>query len=197
MTEAVLSLMVLMSALLALGFLQTARKNFQTTLIFRVMFFIALICTVLLASRIALESMTVDALHAALALLAFIFMSLAVVFSLFALVQEGLLRRHQQLPLVSRMPPLQLLETCTFQLVGLATGLITFLLAWSMLHFDNVFQQPLLYKLLMAVGVWFVLVSLILVRHLLGLRGKVAFIWVVVALLSVGLCSTALNWLGG
>lgn len=114
-------------------------------------------------------------LHLILAVLTFAVVCLAALQAILLQMQDRLLHRYQhENPFLKKLPPLQTMERWLFQTILLGFVLLTIMLVSSFYLFTNIFQAPLLQKMILTLVAWGIFALLLLGRHCFGWRGRKA-----------------------
>jgi ABC-type uncharacterized transport system permease subunit len=130
-------------------------------------------------------------LHVVFALLAYSVLSIAALLAILLALQERALRRRQFGGLASALPPLTLLESLVFQLIGVGFVLLTVTLISGILFVDNLFAQHLIHKTVLSIAAWVVFGALLFGRWRYGWRGRRA-----VRLILIGMVLLLLAFFG-
>jgi ABC-type uncharacterized transport system permease subunit len=130
-------------------------------------------------------------LHVVFALLAYSVLSIAALLAILLALQERALRRRQFGGLASALPPLTLLESLVFQLIGVGFILLTLTLISGILFVDNLFAQHLIHKTVLSIAAWVVFGTLLFGRWRYGWRGRRA-----VRLILIGMVLLLLAFFG-
>lgn len=116
-------------------------------------------------------------LHIVLSLLAYALLTLATVQALLLTVQDYRLRHHSPGGFVRNMPPLMVMESLLFQLIGAGFVLLSLGLLTGFIFLENVFAQHLVHKTTLSVVAWLVFGILLWGRWQFGWRGRIALRW--------------------
>jgi ABC-type uncharacterized transport system permease subunit len=111
-------------------------------------------------------------LHAMLALLAYATLSMAALVAIMLLLQERALRRRQLATALRAFPPLTLVETLLFRLIGIGFGLLTLALLSGVVFVENLFAQHLVHKTVLSLLAWATFGALLFGRIRYGWRGR-------------------------
>jgi ABC-type uncharacterized transport system permease subunit len=130
-------------------------------------------------------------LHVVFALIAYSVLSIAALLAILLALQERALRRRQFGGLASALPPLTLLESLVFQLIGVGFVLLTVTLISGILFVDNLFAQHLIHKTVLSIAAWVVFGALLFGRWRYGWRGRRA-----VRLILIGMVLLLLAFFG-
>jgi ABC-type uncharacterized transport system permease subunit len=111
-------------------------------------------------------------LHAGLALLAYATLSLAALLSIMLWLQERALRRRQLATALRAFPPLTLLESLLFRLIGAGFALLTLALLSGVVFVESLFAQHLVHKTVLSLLAWATFGALLFGRLRYGWRGR-------------------------
>lgn len=111
-------------------------------------------------------------LHAGLALLAYATLSVAALVAIGLWLQERALRRRQLAAAAHLFPPLTLVESLLFRLIGAGFALLTLALLSGVVFVENLLAQHLWHKTVLSVLAWAVFGALLLGRWRHGWRGR-------------------------
>lgn len=111
-------------------------------------------------------------LHAGLALLAFAALSVAALLAIMLWLQERALRRRQLASALRAFPPLTMLETLLFRLIGVGFALLTLALLAGVVFVEDLFAQHLMHKTVLSLLAWAVFGALLFGRVRYGWRGR-------------------------
>ena len=124
-------------------------------------------------------------IHVLVSIVAYSLLGLAALMSLVLAVQNHLLHNHHPGGLLKHLPPLQIMEKLLFDsiiagFIGLSLALIT-----GFVFLENLFDQHLVHKTVLAIIAWIVFGILLIGRLLMGWRGKVAIRWTLAGFISL------------
>lgn len=128
-------------------------------------------------------------LHASLSIAAYIAISFSALYAIILLVQDYKLRHRGKLESIHLS--LDYVERIMFTSAVIGEIVLSLSLLSGLLFIDDVFKQHIAHKTFFSIGAWLIIGSLLLRQHYVGLRDKVAAIW----LLS-GFVFIALAYLG-
>jgi hypothetical protein len=122
---------------------------------------------------------TLFRLHFLVAMLAYSLFTLAALHALLMAAAEKNLHRGNLSPLLSRLPPLLVMERLLFSLIHIAFVLLTLTLISGIFFSEALFGKALSFnhKTIFAIVSWLIFAALLIGRHLRGWRGKVALRW--------------------
>lgn len=126
-------------------------------------------------------------LHAGLALLAYAALSVAALLAIMLWLQERALRRRQLASALRAFPPLTMLESLLFRLIGAGFALLTLALVTGVVFVDDLFAQHLVHKTVLSLLAWAVFGALLFGRLRFGWRGRRAVRLTLVAMTLLGL----------
>lgn len=112
--------------------------------------------------------------HIVFSVLAYGLISIAVVQSVFLLLQESQLRKRPVSTWLRNLPPLQTMENLLFTYLGAGWLLLSLSLISGWLFLDNLFAQHLVHKTLLSTLAWLIFAVLLWGRYQLGWRGHKA-----------------------
>lgn len=92
-------------------------------------------------------------------------------------IQDRSLRNHQPGGLIRALPPLRVMETLLFHLIGVGFALLTMALLTGILFLKDMFAQHLVHKTVLSLIAWLVFASLLWGRIRHGWRGRKAIRW--------------------
>lgn len=116
-------------------------------------------------------------LHILFSVTAYGMLALAATQSLLLAFQNARLHKHQPGGLIRALPPLALMESLLFQMIGAGFALLSLSLLTGFLYVDDLFAQRLVHKTVLSIGAWLFFATLLSGRQLYGWRGKVAVRW--------------------
>lgn len=116
-------------------------------------------------------------LHILFSVLAYSLFALAAVQSLLLAIQDHHLRNHQPGGFIRALPPLQIMESLLFQMIGSGFALLTAALLTGFLFLDDIFAQHLVHKTLLSIVGWVIFAILLWGRWRFGWRGRTAIRW--------------------
>ncbi|MCB1735483.1 MAG: cytochrome c biogenesis protein CcsA [Gammaproteobacteria bacterium] len=92
-------------------------------------------------------------------------------------IQDRSLRNHQPGGLIRALPPLRVMETLLFHLIGVGFALLTMALLTGILFLEDMFAQHLVHKTVLSLIAWAVFAVLLWGRVRHGWRGRKAIRW--------------------
>lgn len=120
-------------------------------------------------------------LHVYTSFLAYSMLAVATLHAVLFALQEHRLRRRHPGGFVKLLPPLQIMESLLFQMLGLGFLLLTLSLLTGFLFLEDMFAQHLVHKTLLSLLAWLLFATLLLGHWRLGWRGQVAIRWTLAA----------------
>ncbi len=126
-------------------------------------------------------------LHAWFSLLAYAALSVAALLAILLWVQERALRQRRLGSFMRALPPLTLVESLMFRLIGVGFALLTLSLITGVVFVENLFAQHLVHKTVLTILAWCVFGALLLGRLRRGWRGRRAVHLTLVAMVLLGL----------
>ncbi|HHC72274.1 MAG TPA: hypothetical protein ENK54_05190 [Thiotrichales bacterium] len=115
--------------------------------------------------------------HIFVSFLAYAFLGLAMVQAILLMAQERQLRNRRPRGFVSALPPLQVMETLLFRLIGLGFALLTIGLLIGVLFIEDIFASHLVHKTVLSLIAWLLFAILLWGRWRFGWRGRTAIRW--------------------
>jgi ABC-type uncharacterized transport system permease subunit len=112
--------------------------------------------------------------HIISSVMAFGVLSIAAVYAAFVALIDHFLRRHRLNRMVRALPGLMVLEGHLFQLIAVGFVILTVALSAGLTFVNNLFEQHLAHKTLLAILAWLVFGILLWGRRFRGWRGRVA-----------------------
>ena len=121
-------------------------------------------------------------LHVFTSLLAYSLLSIAAINALMLAAQDYALRHPRPLRQLELLPPLAVIETVMFRLIGAGWLVLTVSLATGLVFVDNLFDQHLVHKTALSLLSWILFTALLVGRHWMGWRGRRAVNWTLAAM---------------
>lgn len=117
--------------------------------------------------------------HMLVAMMAYSFLTIAVLHALLMMVVERRLHHPSASPLLTNLPPLLVMEKLLFRIIWAGFILLTLTLLSGVIFSQEVFGQPLSFthKILFGFISWGVFAALLFGRQLYGWRGRIAIRW--------------------
>jgi len=117
--------------------------------------------------------------HVGVAILAYSLFTFAAMHALLMAIAERTLHNKSTLIKLPSFPPLMLMESLLFKVIGIAFVLLTLTLVSGMLFSEQIFGKPLQFthKVTFSIASWFIYGWLLLGRMNYGWRGKTAIRW--------------------
>lgn len=126
-------------------------------------------------------------LHAWLALLAYATLAVSALLAIMLWLQERALRRRQLATLLHAFPPLTMLESLLFRLIGAGFALLTLALLAGVVFVEDLSAQHLVHKFVLSLLAWAVFAALLFGRLRYGWRGRRAVRLTLIAMALLGL----------
>ena len=120
------------------------------------------------------EASTGITIHLVSSVLAFGLLSIAGVYAFLVFVIDHFLRHHHLNPLVRSLPPLEVLESLLFKLIGAGFLMLTVSLLSGIIFINDIFAQHLVHKTILSLLTWLVFGVLLFGRWRYGWRGSLA-----------------------
>lgn len=112
--------------------------------------------------------------HILVSIAAYAVLTLAAMQAVLVGLQQRLLHRHHPGGILHALPPLSLMETLLFRMIGIGFGLLTLALASGFVFLDDMFAQQLVHKTVLSILGWALFGALLLGHRLVGWRGPTA-----------------------
>ncbi|MDZ7789545.1 MAG: cytochrome c biogenesis protein CcsA [Xanthomonadales bacterium] len=122
-------------------------------------------------------------LHIVSSLLAYSLLSIAAINALMLATQDYALRHPTMVRRLEFLPPLTVIETIMFRLIGAGWLLLTLSLISGLVFVDNIFAQHLVHKSALSILSWLLFGLLLLGRWRMGWRGRRAVRWTLIAMM--------------
>jgi len=116
-------------------------------------------------------------LHIILSLLAYSLLTIAALQSVLLAVQDRQLRHKHPGGFMRALPPMQVMESLLFQLIGLGFLLLSLALVTGFIFLNDIFAQHLVHKSVLSIIAWVVFAILLFGRWQAGWRGRTAIRW--------------------
>ena len=115
--------------------------------------------------------------HILTSLLAYSILGLAALQSILLAIQDHHLRNRSPGGFIRALPPLQIMETLLFQMIGVGFTLLSLALVTGILFLEDIFAQHLVHKTTLSIAAWVVFALLLWGRWRFGWRSRVAIRW--------------------
>jgi ABC-type uncharacterized transport system permease subunit len=125
---------------------------------------------------ISITSWQLD-IHILFSVLAYSMFVLAAVQAVLLAIQERHLRNRQPGGFIRALPPLQVMETMLFQMIGTGFTLLTIALLTGFFFLEDIFAQHLVHKTSLSIASWVIFGVLLWGRWRFGWRGRTAIRW--------------------
>lgn len=116
-------------------------------------------------------------LHIMFALLAYSILGLAAIQAIFLAIQNRNLHRHRTGGFIRALPPLAVMESILFQMIGMGFVLLSAGLVTGFIFLDDIFAQHLVHKTVLGITAWLIFAVLLFGRLQFGWRGRIAVRW--------------------
>jgi len=116
-------------------------------------------------------------IHILFSVLAYSMFVLAAVQAVLLAIQERHLRNRQPGGFIRALPPLQIMETMLFQMIGTGFALLTIALLTGFFFLEDIFAQQLVHKTSLSIAAWIIFGVLLWGRWRFGWRGRTAIRW--------------------
>lgn len=115
--------------------------------------------------------------HILISIVAYSILTIAMVQAMVLAIQDHHLRNRQPGGFIRALPPLRVMESLLFQMIGLGFVLLTVGLIIGLLFLDDIFARHLVHKTVLSIIAWFLFAILLWGRISLGWRGRTAIHW--------------------
>lgn len=116
-------------------------------------------------------------LHIMISILAYSMFTLAMLQAILLAVQDRHLHNRQPGGFISKLPPLQTMESLLFQMIAIGFVLLTIGLLTGILFLDDIFGRHLAHKTILSIVAWIIFAILLWGRYRFGWRGRKAIRW--------------------
>lgn len=116
-------------------------------------------------------------IHIILSLLAYSLLSIAAVQAVLLAVQDYQLRHKHPGGFMRALPPMQVMESLLFQIIGVGFFLLSLALLSGIIYLEDIFAQHLVHKTVLSIIAWLVFAILLFGRRQAGWRGRTAIRW--------------------
>ncbi len=110
-------------------------------------------------------------------MLAYSLLSIAAIQSIVLALQDRRLRHKHPGGLTGALPPLQVMESLLFQMIGLGFIFLSLSLLSGIVYLEDIFAQHLVHKTVLSIVAWAVFGVLLWGRWHSGWRGRTAIRW--------------------
>jgi len=117
--------------------------------------------------------------HILFSLLAYSILGLAVIQAILLAIQDRHLHNRQPGGFIRALPPLAVMETLLFQMIGAGFVLLTLALVSGALFLEDIFAQHLVHKTTLSIIAWILFGVLLWGRWRFGWRGRTAIRWTI------------------
>jgi ABC-type uncharacterized transport system permease subunit len=117
--------------------------------------------------------------HILISLLAYCVLGLAALQAVLLTIQDRHLRNHQPGGFIRTLPPLAVMESLLFEMIGTGFALLTLSLVTGTLFLEDIFAQHLVHKTTLSIIAWVVFAILLWGRWRFGWRGRTALRWTI------------------
>ncbi len=115
--------------------------------------------------------------HVITSLVAYSILALAALFAILLSIQNRFLHDHRSNGVIRRLPPLKTMESLMFEAITVGFLCLSVSLASGLFFLENIFAQQLAHKTVLSIIAWFVFLTLLAGRWIIGWRGRVAVRW--------------------
>lgn len=118
-------------------------------------------------------------IHILLSVVAYSILSVAALQAIVLAIQDHQLHTKRPGMILRALPPLQVMESLMFQLIGLGFFLLSLSLVSGIVFLENMFAQHLAHKTVLSILAWGIFMTLLWGRWRFGWRGKTAIRWTI------------------
>lgn len=112
--------------------------------------------------------------HVLVSICAYAVLSLAAMQAILLGLQQRLLHEHHPGGALRALPPLSLMESLLFRMIGIGFVLLTIALISGFVFLEDMFAQHLVHKTVLSIVAWIVFAVLLAGHHVAGWRGPTA-----------------------
>lgn len=124
-------------------------------------------------------------LHILTSIIAFSLLNIAAIQAILLAIQNQQLKSHPPKRYIQSIPPLQVMESLLFQMIGAGMVFLSIALASGLIFIDDLFGQHLAHKTFFSITAWLVFSGLLFGRWRYGWRGATAIKWTLLGFLSL------------
>ncbi len=117
--------------------------------------------------------------HVLLSVIAYSLLTISAIQALFLALQDYLLHHKHPGWVLQKLPPLQVMETLLFQMIGIGFILLSLSLLSGIFFLQDILAQHLVHKTFLSISAWVVFAILLWGHWRYGWRGKVAIRWTI------------------
>jgi len=116
-------------------------------------------------------------IHILMSLLAYSLLAIAAIQAMLLAVQNRHLHNHHPGGFIRALPPLSVMESLLFQIIGLGFVFLSASLVSGFLFLENLFAQHVAHKTVLSLIAWALFAILLFGRWRFGWRGRIAIRW--------------------
>ncbi len=121
--------------------------------------------------------------HILASIIAFSLLNIAALQAILLAIQNQQLKSHPPKRYLQAMPPIQIMESLLFQMIGAGLFFLSIALASGFIFLEDLFAQHLAHKTFFSVIAWLIFSSLLIGRSRYGWRGWTAIKWTLLGFL--------------
>ncbi|MEK7991602.1 MAG: cytochrome c biogenesis protein CcsA [Thiotrichaceae bacterium] len=116
-------------------------------------------------------------IHIFYSILAYSVLTISALQAIFLAVQDYQLRNKRLGFVMRQLPPLQLMESLLFQMIGLGLLFLTLSLISGFVFLQDIFAQHLVHKTILSIAAWLLFATLLWGHWQYGWRGRIVIRW--------------------
>jgi ABC-type uncharacterized transport system permease subunit len=116
-------------------------------------------------------------LHILTSLLAYSLLAIAAIQAILLAIQNKHLHNHHPRGFIRALPPLAMMESLLFQIIGLGFVFLSASLLSGFLFLEDLFAQNVAHKTVLSLAAWILFATLLFGRWRFGWRGRIAIRW--------------------
>ncbi|ACL71934.1 cytochrome C assembly family protein [Thioalkalivibrio sulfidiphilus] len=116
-------------------------------------------------------------IHILTSLLAYSLLAIAAIQAILLAIQNKHLHNHHPRGFIRALPPLAMMESLLFQIIGLGFVFLSASLASGFLFLEDLFAQQVAHKTVLSIAAWLLFGTLLFGRWRFGWRGRIAIRW--------------------
>ena len=131
-----------------------------------------------LDGRLLSESLSIGLrIHILLSICAYSLLMISAIQALMLALQEKLIKEKRAFIVMSKLPPLQIMEALLIQIIIIGFFMLSLSLVSGTMFIDDIFRQHLAHKTILSIMAWFIYATLLWGRWSAGWRGKKIIRW--------------------
>jgi ABC-type uncharacterized transport system permease subunit len=123
------------------------------------------------------------AAHFLISLFAYTVLTMATFQAILMWMQERHIRNKEPIGLIRMLPPLEIMESALFRLIGMGFALLSISISSGFIVLENMLEQHVVHHTVLATTSWVVYGGLLVGHYALGWRGRTATRWTLTAFL--------------